>query len=164
MKPEAATKLLTDLTDSKLMIGYQDVKKLLEQLTFLPLAILQAAQYINVNGISVSKYISLLEDTERDVIEILSEDFDDERRYKDVQNPLATTWLIFFNRIHPANLLPPTTWLSCRAWIQRKSQSRFFLRQSLSNNIPLRLGPLSNLGGSQLFRSQVTSRYHFCVR
>ncbi|KAL3705406.1 hypothetical protein TMatcc_009078 [Talaromyces marneffei ATCC 18224] len=75
------------------------ITALLRQLTFLPLAITQAAAYINANGIELSDYIELLQEQEHDVIELLSEDFEDEGRYAETQNPVATTWLVSFNQI-----------------------------------------------------------------
>jgi tetratricopeptide (TPR) repeat protein len=72
---------------------------LLEQVGFLPLAISQAAAYINENGISLSDYLSLLGEQERSMIEMLSEEFEDEGRYAEIQNPVATTWWISFVQI-----------------------------------------------------------------
>ncbi|KAI9764071.1 MAG: hypothetical protein M1840_008875 [Geoglossum simile] len=87
------------LINQELLTNHQDTQKLLQQLTLLPLAIIQAAAYINENGITLSNYLSLLEEQEQDVIELLSEDFEDEGRYQDVKNPIATTWLISFEHI-----------------------------------------------------------------
>jgi hypothetical protein len=64
---------------------------LLQQLTFLPLAITQAAAYINANGIGLTDYVKLFQEQEHDVVELLSEDFEDEARYTETQNPVATT-------------------------------------------------------------------------
>ena len=44
-------------------------------------------------------YLSLLEDQEQNVVELLSENFEDEGRYRDSKNPVATTWLISFEHI-----------------------------------------------------------------
>jgi tetratricopeptide (TPR) repeat protein len=77
----------------------ETVSKLLEQLTFLPLAIVQAAAYINENGISILEYLSLFEDTEENIVAVLSEDFEDDGRYRESKNPVATTWLISFEQI-----------------------------------------------------------------
>lgn len=77
---------------------------LLQQLAYLPLAITQAAAYINSNQVTVSEYLSLMEETEEQMIALLSEDFEDEGRYRDAKNPIATTWLISFEQIrlkHP---------------------------------------------------------------
>ncbi|KAL4766480.1 uncharacterized protein BDW70DRAFT_165606 [Aspergillus foveolatus] len=79
--------------------------ELLEQLAFLPLAINQAAAYINENSIDFSDYIELLQDQESKVIELLSEDFGDDWRYNEIQNPVATTWLISFQQVRQLNQL-----------------------------------------------------------
>jgi tetratricopeptide (TPR) repeat protein len=100
MEEEVATQLLSkSLINQELSNNRPDTLKLLEQLTFLPLAIVQAAAYINENGITLSDYLSLLEEQEQDVVDLLSEDFEDEGRYQDVKNPVATTWLISFEYI-----------------------------------------------------------------
>jgi hypothetical protein len=72
---------------------------LLEQLAFLPLAISQAAAYINQTEISLAKYLLLLGQQEGSTIELLSEEFEDDGRYADIQNPVATTWLVSFLQI-----------------------------------------------------------------
>ncbi|KAL6230205.1 nucleoside phosphorylase domain-containing protein [Aspergillus navahoensis] len=76
---------------------------LLEQLAFLPLAISQASAYIIENNISLSDYLALIQEQEEDAVELLSEDFRDPGRYKDIQNPVITTWLISFNQIQHQN-------------------------------------------------------------
>ncbi|KAL4863582.1 hypothetical protein BDV12DRAFT_206383 [Aspergillus spectabilis] len=50
-------------------------------------------------------YTALLQEQEPDVIELLSEDFEDDGRYKQSQNPVATTWLISFQQIQQLNPL-----------------------------------------------------------
>ncbi|CEL06459.1 hypothetical protein ASPCAL09636 [Aspergillus calidoustus] len=82
---------------------HQTMIELLEQLEFLPLAISQATAYINKKGITVSDYLVLLQEQETDVVELLSKDFMDERRYKDAQNPVAKTWLVSFSQIEKLN-------------------------------------------------------------
>jgi tetratricopeptide (TPR) repeat protein len=100
MDEEVATQLLREsLINKDLPNNSQDTAILLKQLTFLPLAITQATAYINENGIPLSEYSLLLQDQEQNVIELLSEDFEDERRYRDAKNPVATTWLISFEQI-----------------------------------------------------------------
>ncbi|KAJ5107100.1 Tetratricopeptide-like helical [Penicillium angulare] len=78
---------------------------LLEQLGFLPLAINQAAAYINENGIAISDYLSLLKDREADAAELLSEEFHDDGRYAETQSPVFTTWLISFKQIQDSDKL-----------------------------------------------------------
>jgi nucleoside phosphorylase/tetratricopeptide (TPR) repeat protein len=76
---------------------------LLEQLAFLPLAITQASAYIIENDIGLSDYLALLQEQEEVAVELLSEDFRDPGRYKDIRNPVITTWLISFNQIQHQN-------------------------------------------------------------
>ncbi|KAF2809299.1 FabD/lysophospholipase-like protein [Mytilinidion resinicola] len=61
--------------------------RLLAKLAYLPLAIVQAAAY------------------EQDVIDLLSEDFEEEGRYSDRKDPVATTWLISFEQIRRRDTL-----------------------------------------------------------
>ena len=76
-----------------------DAKSLLKQLTYLPLAIVQAAAYVNKNRMSLAEYLLLLADQEEEMIDLLSEDFEDDSRYRDIKNPVAMTWLISFKYI-----------------------------------------------------------------
>lgn len=78
---EEMTKLLLEksLINQNLLNSQHDTLELLQQLTFLPLAIVQAAAYINKNGIAFSDYLLPLKDQEQDVVDLLSEDFEDER-------------------------------------------------------------------------------------
>ncbi|EXA33707.1 hypothetical protein FOVG_15010 [Fusarium oxysporum f. sp. pisi HDV247] len=77
----------------------QVIDHLLALLTHLPLAITQAAAYLNENQISLTEYLQLFENTDRDRIELLSAEFQDNTRYKQSQGPVATTWFISFNQI-----------------------------------------------------------------
>ncbi|EXK75943.1 hypothetical protein FOQG_19295 [Fusarium oxysporum f. sp. raphani 54005] len=78
---------------------------LLTVLTHLPLAITQAAAYMNENQISLTEYLQLFENTDRDRIELLSAKFHDDTRYEQSQDPVATTWFISFNQIRRADEL-----------------------------------------------------------
>ncbi|KAI2811972.1 hypothetical protein CBS115989_10913 [Aspergillus niger] len=93
------------LVDKTLLNDRITALSLLEQLACLPLAITQAAAYINENSIGLSDYLQLLRDQEPHVIELLSEEFGDEMRYKDIQNPVALTWFISFQQIQQLNKL-----------------------------------------------------------
>ena len=100
MDEEVAMQVLSkSLIDQGLLQNHEDIIRLLQKLTFLPLAIVQAAAYINENGTSLTNYLLLLEDQEQNIIELLSEEFEDEGRYRDTKNPVATTWLVSFEQI-----------------------------------------------------------------
>ncbi|KAL3470789.1 hypothetical protein BJX99DRAFT_267213 [Aspergillus californicus] len=77
---------------------------LLERLTYLPLAIIQAASYMNENlNLRIADYLELLGEQESEALEMLSTDFTDENRYADIPNSVATTWLISFHQIQQLN-------------------------------------------------------------
>ncbi|KAF2202719.1 kinase subdomain-containing protein [Delitschia confertaspora ATCC 74209] len=121
MEEDIATQLLEKyLVNSKLANSRQDTSALLSHLTYLPLAIVQAAAYINENGIAILDYLSLLADQEEEVINLLSEKFEDEGRYRDVKNPVATTWLISFEKIRQRDPLA-AEYLSFMACIEARN-------------------------------------------
>ncbi|KXG45220.1 Acyl transferase/acyl hydrolase/lysophospholipase [Penicillium griseofulvum] len=89
--------------------------QLLEELNYLPLAITQAAAYMNTADISISKYLSLLRGKKSDAVRLLGRQFQDSTRYRGSQNAVATTWLVSFQQIHrtdeaAANIL---SFISC---------------------------------------------------
>ncbi|KAK8924419.1 Nephrocystin-3 [Metarhizium anisopliae] len=73
--------------------------KLLEFLANLPLAIRQASAFMAQKQVSTSEYLELCESEYKDMIRLLSKDFGDLHRYKEIQNPVATTWLVSFGHI-----------------------------------------------------------------
>jgi hypothetical protein len=116
MNEEAAMNMLAALLIQKDVLEDHEVAiTLLQQLTFLPLAITQAAAYINETGTSLPNYISLLKEQE-DAIELLSKDFEDGWRYGKITNPVARTWLVSFEQIRKRDTLA-TEYLSFKACI-----------------------------------------------
>ena len=85
--------LQKDLEDDKV------VHEFLEVLTYLPLAIVQAIAFINTNDIPLSEYISEYRSSEEEATDLLSEEFEDQGRYRNMKNPVATTWYMSFNLI-----------------------------------------------------------------
>ncbi|RYP11613.1 hypothetical protein DL767_011567 [Monosporascus sp. MG133] len=130
---EAGGKQLLEkyLVDQDVLRSKGDATALLARLTYLPLAIVQAAMYINANGIGLGDYLSLLEEQEEDVIDLLSENFEDEGRYHDVMNPVATTWLISFEQIRQRDPLA-ADYLSFMACVDAKDIPQSLLPQGQS--------------------------------
>jgi hypothetical protein len=76
MDDKMATDLLrASLIDKHLVNDHQTSTQLLHQLSYLPLAIIQAASYINETEISVATYLSLLQRQEDVMVELLSQRF-----------------------------------------------------------------------------------------
>jgi hypothetical protein len=82
MNEKAATQLLKKcLSRPDLGEKQHDTKTLLVELTYLPLAIVQASAYINENEITLADYASLLDEKEVEIIDLLSEELEDYGRY-----------------------------------------------------------------------------------
>jgi tetratricopeptide (TPR) repeat protein len=87
------------LQNKQLLKDNTGVIKLLELLVNLPLAIVQAAAYLNENTTTIAQYLQIYEESSDGFIQLLSEDFEDEGRYPEIKNPIIATWLISFNQI-----------------------------------------------------------------
>ncbi|KAK0728575.1 hypothetical protein B0T26DRAFT_869597 [Lasiosphaeria miniovina] len=99
MSKDEALKLLQKNLKSDQMSDIRSNEALLEFLANLPLAIQQTSAYMAKKQISTAQYLELCESSDEDMIELLSRDFEDRHRYKSIQNPVATTWLISFRNI-----------------------------------------------------------------
>lgn len=91
------------------------VRDLVNDLAYLPLAITQAAAYLNRTGMPIQNYLDLLRRAEHYTVRLLGQEFKDSSRYHDAHNAITTTWLVSFEQIsrsstHAVNLL---YFLSC---------------------------------------------------
>ncbi|KAK9857679.1 hypothetical protein MYU51_019821 [Penicillium brevicompactum] len=97
---KSAKDLLCQHLNPSLLKNENEIVFLLRQLAFLPLAIVQAASFIEANELScISEYRKLLDRPEQEVIDLLSTDFEADGRYNGLKNPVVTTWLVSFEHI-----------------------------------------------------------------
>ncbi|KAJ1329894.1 cGAMP-activated phospholipase [Microdochium nivale] len=96
---EATVFLTKSVAQQSLLQDEVATTKLLETLTYLPLAIKQAAAYMSVKKMPVAEYLELLDSTEVDAIGLMSKEFWDDTRYEGSQNAVAATWLVSFAQI-----------------------------------------------------------------
>ncbi|KAL4894602.1 putative kinesin light chain [Aspergillus ambiguus] len=123
MDPETARAVLLKYLIRPDRLDHETSTLLLQHLTFLPLAIVQAAAYINENGISPRDYLTLLQVQAQDM---LSEDFQVEGRYPEHRNSVFTTWQISFHQIQRMNQLA-ADYLSFMACINPRDIPRSIL-------------------------------------
>jgi tetratricopeptide (TPR) repeat protein len=103
----------------------ENLRVLLEELTYLPLAISQAVAYINETGTPISDYMDIIRGQEADKIELLSKDFEDEGRYDSdldpsgKRNAIAKTWLVSFEQVRRQNQLA-TDYLAFMSFVEPK--------------------------------------------
>ncbi|KAI3530692.1 hypothetical protein CABS02_14420 [Colletotrichum abscissum] len=122
-----ATNLLCKGLDEGQFSDSQSTTQLLEYLAYLPLAIRQAAAYMSSNqNVTVSKYLGYCKASDDKLVKLLSKDFDDQDRYEDIRNPVATTWLISFDHISRDNRLA-AKYLSCMCYLAEKDIPRALL-------------------------------------
>ena len=87
-----------------------DIQILVEILGNIPLAITQAAAFIQENSMTVQTYIEELKASDSDLQDYLDENLPDPRRYPDSENSITRTWKLSFDQIakhlpRAANLL-----------------------------------------------------------
>ena len=104
MDPAEAVEFLENsLIRKDMVLDKTATTELLEELTYLPLAITQAAAYINIKQLPLAEYVELLHGTQQDIIDLMSKEFRDNTRYPGSQNAVATTWLVSFDQIRKSN-------------------------------------------------------------
>ena len=116
-KAEARQLLALRLTTQALQNGESAVDELLKMLAYLPLAIVQAAAFMNNNDISVPSYISLFRQTGTET-ELFDQHFYDSSRYEALDSTITKTWHISFNQIRKQDSLA-AEYLSFMACINR---------------------------------------------
>ncbi|KAI6514979.1 hypothetical protein MCOR05_011904 [Pyricularia oryzae] len=100
MNQDEAKKLLSNsLVTKPPEDAEQNVFELLEFLTYLPLAIVQAASYMNVTTASVSQYIHLLRNTPGDMMKLLETEWEDDSRDPKQTHAIVSTWVVSFEQI-----------------------------------------------------------------
>jgi tetratricopeptide (TPR) repeat protein len=120
MSQDEARELLTQhIAEDILLDDAIAIDQLLSILAYLPLAIVQAAAFINNNEISVSDYLSLFQHPGAE-IELFSEHFEDPSRYREMddRSTIAKTWHISFDQIRKLDPLA-AEYLSFIACIDR---------------------------------------------
>ncbi|OQE41176.1 hypothetical protein PENCOP_c005G05928 [Penicillium coprophilum] len=99
MTREEGIAFLTKIVRKDSLYDQNSTRQLLKELNFLPLAIVQAAYYICRNGGTTTRYLQLMNQTEKDRMRLASREFHDSTRYRRMANAVATTWLISYNQI-----------------------------------------------------------------
>ncbi|EGU80995.1 hypothetical protein FOXB_08470 [Fusarium oxysporum f. sp. conglutinans Fo5176] len=77
----------------------KDLLQLSSRLEFLPLALVQAAAFIQENSITANEYLELLDGSENDLVDLLNEDFETVGRDADTPHAVAQTWMLSFQQI-----------------------------------------------------------------
>ncbi|KXX75211.1 Kinesin light chain [Madurella mycetomatis] len=76
-----------------------DLSLLSSRLEHLPLALIQAAAFIQEMSISVDSYLQLLDKSDQHVVDLLSEEFETVGRDAEASRTVAETWILSFEQI-----------------------------------------------------------------
>lgn len=128
---------LMDQTDSSQLIktkledeNAEDDEMLLlaDRLEYLPLALVQATAFIRENSITIGKYLRMLDQSDQNLVKLLSQHFDEDGRDSDSQNAVAKTWIISFKQIQGQSPLAGEL-LSLMSFFDRQDIPRKFFEQ-----------------------------------
>ncbi|KAK5674032.1 hypothetical protein LTS10_013212 [Elasticomyces elasticus] len=114
---EARQLLSRRITKQALLADAKATNALLELLAYLPLAIIQAAAFIDNNDMAVSRYVTLLQ-TIGSQAKLFAEQFEDPNRYQETERTVAKTWYISFDQMRKQDKLA-AEYLSFMACIDR---------------------------------------------
>ena len=77
----------------------EEARELFETVQFLPLAISQAAAFINENEISLATYVEMLRANESELTNLMNQGVPDHRRDLESSSSVMQTWKLSFDRI-----------------------------------------------------------------
>lgn len=101
---DSESELLLRANIGKLDIIHDDLLALARRLEHLPLAIAQAAAYIEANTMKVSDYLGLLNNSDENLVALLMEDFETVERDTKTPHAVAETWILSFDHIQRQNI------------------------------------------------------------
>ncbi|PNP50290.1 hypothetical protein THARTR1_08998 [Trichoderma harzianum] len=82
-----------------------ELSTLSSQLEHLPLALAQAAAFIQETSITVHKYLQLLSNNDMDIVHLLSREFETVGRDTEASQAVAQTWMLSFQQIEQQHVL-----------------------------------------------------------
>ncbi|KAJ6788122.1 hypothetical protein PWT90_07397 [Aphanocladium album] len=100
---EAIRLLRASLEDRDNAPGDEELLTLARRLEHLPLALVQAAAFIEANTMAIGGYIHLLEKSDQDQVDLLSEEFETVGRDSEAPRAVAETWILSFLQIQRQN-------------------------------------------------------------
>ncbi|EHK20277.1 uncharacterized protein TRIVIDRAFT_192871 [Trichoderma virens Gv29-8] len=100
---DAKSLLQNSLGSEHLIWEDHTVNELLHLLTYLPLAIAQAAAYMNMFKVPIEEYLRLCRHSQQDMMELMRNRYHDDTLYHESQGAVATTWLNSFIQLQKNN-------------------------------------------------------------
>ena len=124
---EAETLLRSKILEED-RISQQDANDITSALDYLPLAITQAAAYLNQIDMPIAKYLQLFRAGKAETSDLLKQGLHDPGRDHEIQNSVFQTWMISFDRISRQDPRAADL-LSLMAMLDRQAIAENFLRE-----------------------------------
>jgi tetratricopeptide (TPR) repeat protein len=106
-----------------------ELKKLVSTLDHLPLALVQAAAYIEENSSTIERYLEIYHESEDSAVELLDITFESGGRDPYIPNAVATSWMVSFDQIRAATPRAADI-LSLMAFFDRQAIPESLLKDS----------------------------------
>ncbi|KAF2834451.1 kinesin light chain 3 [Patellaria atrata CBS 101060] len=130
MTPDTAQRMLENYLNTPVLRSErEEAKLLLQELLYLPLAIVQAVAYMNTRNITLQKYRSQLVRRKKETLEYDSELSKDKLQEYGIKSSIATTLLISMDQIRRSDTLA-ADYLFLAACVDRKDIPLDFLEAS----------------------------------
>jgi tetratricopeptide (TPR) repeat protein len=84
-------------------IDPNDLSTLASRLENLPLALVQAAAFMQQKSVSIDKYLELLDKSDQNLVDLLSQDFETVGRDLETPRAVTETWILSFDQIQRQN-------------------------------------------------------------
>ena len=123
---EARSLFLSKHAGGKHHFDEAEISNLVEELDHLPLAISQAAAFIQEHPVSIAEYINALRG--KNAKEFLDEELNDSRRDEESDNSVFRTWSVSFDQIKQEKPCAADI-LSLMAMLDRQSVAQFLLEE-----------------------------------
>ena len=136
------------------LLDHDHSERLLEVLAFIPLAITQAAAFINQTTMSIQDYLALLEKNNENFKDALSTELQDSRRQIGFPNSVFRTWKLSFDQILNQNPRAGEL-LSLMAMLDRHHIPKRLLQSSTERQVDFELA-LGILDGFALITNAMT--------
>ncbi|KAK3985852.1 kinesin light chain 3 [Cladorrhinum sp. PSN332] len=117
----------------------EDLSTLSSRLEHLPLALVQAAAFIHEKTISVSRYLQLLNESDQNLVHLLSNEFETVGRDSEAPHAVAETWILSFEQIRRQNIFASEL-LSLMSLFHRQGIPHEFLSDYAKREQGLELG------------------------
>ena len=152
---EARLLFFSKLGDDESNFDEAEVHVLLEELDHLPLAMSQAAAFIEENGVSIADYTAAIQANDAAVAEeFLHEELDDSRRDEESVNSVFRTWKLSYDQIKQQKP-GAADLLSLLAMLDRQSVPKSLLKLpevTTSLNVLQSFSLITTRAGSQSFQ------------